>query len=107
MRAKFPVWLHLPIRDLCAPDSVFESEWICAGSRLRGILRGGGRVLVHCRGGIGRAGMIAARLLIELGERPEAAIAAVRAARSPSAIETPAQIAHVLACRPALDKALV
>ena len=35
-------------------------------------------VLVHCRGGLGRAGTIAARLLIELGMEPTKAIASVR-----------------------------
>jgi protein-tyrosine phosphatase len=53
-------------------------------------LRSGGNVLVHCRGGLGRAGMIAARLLVEEGVPPETAMTAVRAAR-PRAIETPAQ----------------
>ena len=41
----------------------------------------------HCRGGLGRAGMISARLLVESGVEPEVAIAKVRAAR-PGAIET-------------------
>jgi len=43
-------------------------------------------LLVHCRGGLGRAGMIAARLLVELGMKPTKAMAMVRAAR-PNAIE--------------------
>ena len=38
-------------------------------------------VLVHCRGGLGRAGTIAARLLIELGVEPAKAIEDVRAVR--------------------------
>ena len=43
-------------------------------------------VLVHCRGGLGRAGTIAARLLVELGMDPTKAIVSVRAAR-PDTIE--------------------
>jgi ADP-ribosyl-[dinitrogen reductase] hydrolase len=50
-------------------------------------------------GGLGRSGMIAARLLVELGEEPRAAIQRVRAVRR-GAIETAAQEAYVLACRP-------
>src|ERR1700726_4324710 len=46
----------------------------------------GSDVLVHCRGGLGRAGTIASRLLIELGMVPETAIARVRAFQ-PGAIE--------------------
>lgn len=42
---------------------------------------------MHCKGGLGRAGTVAARLLIEFGQAPEDAIACVRAAR-PGAIET-------------------
>jgi ADP-ribosyl-[dinitrogen reductase] hydrolase len=53
-------------------------------------LCGGHDVLVHCRGGLGRAGTIAARLLVELGMEPAEAIARVRAVR-PGAIETPEQ----------------
>ena len=47
----------------------------------------GSDALARCRGGIGRAGTIAARLLVELGVEPATAIAIVRAVR-PGAIET-------------------
>ena len=55
--------------------------------------------MVHCRGGRGRSGLVAARLLVELGIGNEAAIKAVRAAQ-PLAIETPPQEAHVRDYRP-------
>ena len=87
-------WFHLPIRDVCVPCGDFESEWIIVGEALRAILRSGFDIVVHCKGGLGRAGMVAARLLVEPGQSPEDAIAAVRAAR-PGAVETPAQAAHV------------
>ena len=83
-------WLHLPIRDVSVPDARFESVWPKHSAHLRRLLRAGNNVLVHCRGGLGRAGMIAARLLVEQGVAPEIAMAAVRAAR-PGAIETQAQ----------------
>jgi protein-tyrosine phosphatase len=50
----------------------------------------GSDVVVHCKGGLGRAGMMAARLLVELGMPPEQAIKEVRRARK-GAIETSAQ----------------
>jgi ADP-ribosyl-[dinitrogen reductase] hydrolase len=94
-------WHHLPIIDYATPDAGFEAAWQATGATLRGKLRQGGRLLLHCAGGLGRSGTIAARLLVELNEAaPEAAILAVRAAR-PGAIETPAQAAHVRAARPA------
>jgi protein-tyrosine phosphatase len=87
-------WHHLPIRDVSIPAATFEERWEAIGSELCDRLRNGGRVLVHCRGGLGRAGMVAARLLIDLGMEPDEAIAAVRQAR-PGAIETPEQEAYV------------
>jgi predicted protein tyrosine phosphatase len=96
-------WVHLPIRDVSVPDDRFEALWPTAGAELRRVLRRGGSLLVHCRGGLGRAGMLAARLLVELGMKPEAAIAEVRSARSLQAIETREQEAHVRACRPVID----
>jgi ADP-ribosyl-[dinitrogen reductase] hydrolase len=93
------LWFHLPIVDVSVPDEWFEEKWVTAGEELRSILRGGSDVLVHCRGGLGRAGTIAARLLIELGMEPETAIARVRSVR-PGAIETRAQEEYVLDIAP-------
>ena len=81
------LWFHLPIVDVSTPDKHFEQHWESAGDDLRTILRRGRDVLVHCRGGLGRAGTIGARLLIELGMEPATAITSVRAVR-PGAIET-------------------
>lgn len=83
-------WFHLPIQDFSTPDALFEQRWAEVSERLHLTLRQGNHVLLHCRGGLGRSGMIAARLLVECGWQPAAAIAAVRAAR-PGAIETEAQ----------------
>ena len=88
-------WFHLPIVDVSIPDDRFEREWDVAGEELRSMLRRGLDVLVHCRGGLGRAGTIAARLLVELGMEPTKAIASVRAVR-PGAIETSDQEQFVL-----------
>ena len=87
-------WHHLPIEDVSIPDARFEEEWESVGVELCDRLRKGQRILVHCRGGVGRAGTIAARLLIELGMEPHEAITAVRRAR-PGAIETLEQESYV------------
>jgi protein-tyrosine phosphatase len=63
------------------------------------MLRNGDDVVVHCKGGLGRAGMIAARLLVELGMDTEEAIQTVRHVRK-GAIETPAQLALVRRTKP-------
>jgi ADP-ribosyl-[dinitrogen reductase] hydrolase len=94
LRKQHIEWLHLPIRDVSVPCGWFEADWEQHGEGLRARLRAGFDVLVHCKGGLGRAGMVAARLLVELGTPTDEAIAMVRAAR-PGAIETPSQAAHV------------
>jgi ADP-ribosyl-[dinitrogen reductase] hydrolase len=78
---------------LSTPDEGFERQWSVAGDELRILLRSGRNVLVHCRGGLGRAGTIGARLLIELGM--EHAVRQIRAVR-PGAIETREQEKYVL-----------
>jgi protein-tyrosine phosphatase len=88
-------WFHLPIVDVSIPDARFEKEWRSAGERLRSLLRSGRDVLVHCRGGLGRAGTIGARLLVELGMDATTAIARVRGARA-GAIQTRDQEKFVL-----------
>lgn len=80
-------WLHMPIRDMCAPDARFDARWRQEGSQLRGRLAAGENFVVHCWAGLGRAGTIAARLLTEFGVPAEHAIARVRAAR-PGAIQS-------------------
>jgi protein-tyrosine phosphatase len=93
LQANLP-WKHRPIRDAGVPDASFEDAWLTAGREARGTLMRGGRVLLHCRAGLGRTGMIAAPLLVEVGRTPEEAVAAVRGACS-GTIETRAQERHV------------
>ncbi len=95
VQARHMAWHHLPIPDVSVPCSRFEKQWQQHGEGLRSLLRHGFKVLVHCKGGLGRAGTVSARLLAELGTAPAEAIAMVRAVR-PGAIETEAQRQHVL-----------
>ena len=88
-------WYHLPIRDVSVPSNAFETQWRTSGEELRERLLRGQSVVVHCRGGLGRTGLIAASLLIELGEVPVRALERVRAAR-PGAVETREQELYVL-----------
>ena len=91
-------WHHWPIQDYGVPDAAFEAAWPARSAMLRSLLACGGRVLVHCKGGLGRAGTVSARLLVEGVMAPDGAIRAVRAVRA-RAIETDPQEAWVRAGR--------
>lgn len=85
-------WHGLPITDGAAPDERFLQPWRRLGPILGSGLRSGRRVVVHCKGGLGRAGTVACLLLLEGGEAVDAddAMRQVRAVRR-GAIETAEQ----------------
>ena len=81
-------WLHLPIVDGAAPTESWDEAWSSVhGKELHRLLDAGGAILVHCLGGRGRTGTVAARLLIERGMEPDLAIQQVREVRE-GAVET-------------------
>lgn len=92
-------WLHLPILDYGVPGAAAADRWPAIEADLGSRLAAGGRVLIHCKGGCGRSGMIALRLMIALGEPAGRALSRLRALR-PCAVETPEQEAWARA-RPA------
>lgn len=51
-------WLHLPIVDGWVPDNRFEERRRVLGPVLHGQLQAGRRVVIHCRAGLGRTGLI-------------------------------------------------
>ena len=94
-------WFHLPIVDYGAPNAEWEGWWQTEGPKVRALLRDGRNVHMHCRGGCGRSGMLAARLLVELGIcDAEEAMRRTRFSR-PCAIETDDQEENVRKTRPA------
>ncbi|MCF3476675.1 cyclin-dependent kinase inhibitor 3 family protein [Stenotrophomonas maltophilia] len=89
-------WHSLPITDGDAPDARFLEPWARLGPTLCSLLLAGGRVVVHCKGGLGRAGTVASLLLLDtdtFGDA-ESVIEAVRASR-PGAVETQIQEAFI------------
>ena len=83
-------WYHCPIVDLGAPGTRFEDQFAHIESELLAQLGRGGKILLHCAAGLGRAGTIAGRLLIGSGKLPEDAISEIRSAR-PGTIESKSQ----------------
>ena len=88
-------WYQLPIPDAGVPDQGFEVLWKDAGQRLHALLKEGHNIVIHCKGGLGRTGTIAARLLVEFGVDPKMAINSVRKAR-PGSIENERQEQYIL-----------
>ena len=61
-------YIHFPIIDGGVPDFVSSKYWQDVLSpELQNHLRNGKKILIHCRGGLGRTGTIAARLLVDHG----------------------------------------
>jgi hypothetical protein len=86
---------HFPMAPDGLPDVGFEQRWALISPALREMLRAGGKLLVHCSDGMLRSGLLAGRLLIELGCRPEDAVNRVQAAR-PGALTAPEQRDYLL-----------
>ncbi|MFZ5481648.1 MAG: isochorismatase family protein [Myxococcota bacterium] len=79
----------LPVRDQGAPSPRETSALV---EDVLAVMQAGGRVLLHCRGGLGRTGTIAACVLVRLGVEPDEAIRVVRTARQSSrCVENAAQ----------------
>ncbi|MFM2366702.1 MAG: hypothetical protein RIR95_1310 [Pseudomonadota bacterium] len=88
-------WLHFAIPDFGTPNREARAEWPGLLADLCGRLSIGERILVHCMGGCGRSGMIVLRLMVHMGEQPDAALIRLRAER-PCAVETKAQLAWAI-----------
>ena len=88
-------WIHMPIADLKAPDHEFKKKWITTKTLLKNDLLKGNNIVLHCKGGIGRSGTIAALILNEHGEENANAIKCVRKKRQ-GAIENELQEQFVL-----------
>jgi ADP-ribosyl-[dinitrogen reductase] hydrolase len=92
-------WFNLPIPDKCAPDEAWLSHWLTLRHEFKSLLARSGKILIHCKGGFGRTGTVAALILMDHGYAAADAISACRQARE-FAVETEAQEKFVLAYEP-------
>lgn len=95
-RARGIEWYHFPILDVSVPSPEAMEHWPKLSASLHDLLDNGRDVLVHCRGGRGRAGTVAALLLVERGWEAADAIDQIRTVRQ-GAIETAEQEAWIMA----------
>jgi protein-tyrosine phosphatase len=82
-------FFSFPIPDRQVPRS--EEQLAETLDKVTGMLSAGKNVVLHCRQGIGRSGLVAACLLIRNGMSPGAAVEAVTAARGITVPETAEQ----------------
>ncbi len=84
--------LRLPIVDAGTPTSM--PAFTALVDDVLTAVRDGKTVIIHCRGGLGRTGLLAAACLVALGQSPAMAIDIVRRAR-PGAVETRGQEKYI------------
>jgi hypothetical protein len=87
---------HHPVPDRGLPEGI-EFDFL-VGSLAR-VLRAGGFVAIHCRGGIGRSSVLAAALLVRLGVAPLEALNAISLARGFAVPDTREQRDYILGLR--------
>jgi hypothetical protein len=80
-------WLYIPVIDFGVPASQDTKLWQNTLVQLHGTLSPGGKVLIHCKGGKGRSGVVLVKLLVMQREAGESALARLRAVRE-GAVET-------------------
>lgn len=83
--------VHSPIRDFGVP-SIEQAEELT--KMILSDVTEGKNVLIHCLGGLGRTGTIAACVLVRTGISPDDAVAKVRSVR-PDTLENDAQVGFV------------
>ena len=83
------IWIHLPFEDGWRPHVGWLNDWNNSKSQLISSLESGENVMIHCKGGIGRAGTVSALLLHEIGYSIIEGIELVREIRSEDCIEGP------------------
>ena len=88
------VVLHLPIRDVSVPKPQDVGVFDSTVGRIQTHLMAGENVVLHCRGGLGRSGLVAACVLVAFGMDAYEAIRVVRQVR-PGAVENADQERYV------------
>ncbi|MGI9282366.1 MAG: cyclin-dependent kinase inhibitor 3 family protein [Endozoicomonas sp.] len=83
-------WFHLPIADDQGPTEVFASAWAAAGPQVHQLLDEGLSVAIHCKGGSGRTGLVAAQIMLERGMELDSSIKLIKEQR-PGAFSSPLQ----------------
>lgn len=74
-------WFHLPIEDDQAPEDAFLESWKADKATLFSLLDKQQATAIHCKGGSGRTGLMAAIIMLERGYSLEDATQQIKALR--------------------------
>lgn len=84
---EFKNWYNLPIQDKNAPNPGWLENWLSIRELIHAQLNSGEKIMIHCKGGFGRTGTVAAMILMDFGYSATDAITECRKARELS-VET-------------------
>lgn len=87
-------WFQIEIEDDCAPGAEFMAKWQQASPALHQVIDNGGKVAMHCMGGSGRTGLLAAHLLLEKEWQLDDIVREVQALR-PGAFTKSVQVDYI------------
>lgn len=87
-------FINLPIEDAHTPVHEWESSWFAIRPEIINVCKTG-KLVIFCKGGLGRTGLYAALLLQDLGMSAGEAIRCVRETRK-GTIETSQQLNYVM-----------
>lgn len=87
-------WFQLVIEDDCAPGASFQLKWEAVSSDIQTALDNNQKVAMHCMGGSGRTGLLAAHALLERDWALDDIVREVQALR-PGAFTKPVQVEYI------------
>ena len=88
-------WFHLPVSDSCAPELPFEQAFAMQQNALITLLNNKTTIVIHCHGGSGRTGMMAAILMLAIGYKPGQVKSEIQRIR-PNSLKSQVQVNYLI-----------
>jgi ADP-ribosyl-[dinitrogen reductase] hydrolase len=81
-------WIHIPFEDTTAPDYQWMQDFDLVAPSILTSIKNGDSIVIHCKGGLSRAGTVVALLLCNMGMEVFSAIQLIRNVRSKNCINS-------------------
>lgn len=88
-------WYQLPVEDSCAPEEPFAQAFARHKSTLLDLIKSGATIVIHCHGGSGRTGLMAAILMLESGYDAQEIKTKIQQLR-PKSLKSPVQVNYLV-----------